>query len=488
MAERCICPAEVAPRELMRHFEAICAIPHGTGNEQTLGRHILALAEQNDLAARQDAAGNILVRVPAAAGCEDAPPLLLQGHMDMVCVKEEDVALDMDREPVRLIREGNILRADRTSLGADNAVGLCHMMALMEPHDFPHPPLELLFTVEEESGLVGIQQFDFGCIQARRAINMDCGDPDVLVIGAAGGEKFRLSRSCTVVERSDPRLTVTIWGLLGGHAGLEAGKNRGSALELGGRLLDALCRLGDVRLSRLEMSGSRRNIPDNLCLSVLVPRELQAKADDVVAELDQIFAGELAQTDPGYQLEKSWDQGAQGAAAADTRALADLMLLILYDVQRRHAAHPAWIQAAALLSWADYREGLWEGEFSLRYNREEYHSAMIRRLEAICRLTDVTIHPANDATPPWPAAEDSPLRDLCAAVFRRLNGRDMVQEIENGSVEQSIMVREVPGMDCVGFAPKSRGAHTTAEHLYLDTMQQVWDYFRAVLRELCQKT
>ena len=177
---------DFAPQRVLRHFEDICAIPHGSGNELALGEHILALASHQKLETQRDSAGNILVRVPASPGYEKVPSLLLQGHLDMVCTQEKGMNKDFLHEPIQLVLDGHILRANGSSLGADNAVGLCNMMALMEADDLRHPPLELLFTTREEVGLEGIRQFDMTQLRSRRMLNMDMGDPDCMVIGSAG--------------------------------------------------------------------------------------------------------------------------------------------------------------------------------------------------------------------------------------------------------------------------------------------------------------
>ena len=199
------------PRRVLERFEDICAIPHGSGHEQALGDWVIALAEKRGHEAIRDAAGNILVRVAASPGCEAAPPILLQGHLDMVLAQEEGLGRDMIREPVHLVLEGSILRADRTTLGADNAVGLCHMLALMDADDLRHPPMELLFTVCEEEGLQGIQAFDLSQLRARRMINMDMGDPDCMVIGSAGSAKLTVSRPCPAAE---PEGRLPVHGVL----------------------------------------------------------------------------------------------------------------------------------------------------------------------------------------------------------------------------------------------------------------------------------
>lgn len=522
------------PRNVLRHFEDICSIPHGTGHEAALRSHIIMLAEKNSLFHEQDQAGNLLVRVPASAGDEGAPPFLIQGHMDMVLAKEPWVERDLVTEPVELVLEGNILRADGTTLGADNAVGLCHMMALMETEEtsaLRHPPLELLFTVEEETGLTGIRKADLSRIRSRRMLNMDCGDPDCLVIGAAGSCKYDLSAGFPISPADGSLLCIEILGLRGGHSGIEAGKNRASALELGGRLLSALCDKIPVRLVSLESSPAAGGFPRWMKLMISVPSgpnpvmlsgsDAIETAEQVLSFQNDVFLRELAETEPGYQMkvtkiktgsfvpasslrvslpqhaadrsgtltsfhesENDEESLVPAASAEATRALADFLLLVPFDALRRDPGHPVRVLCSALLTGASFQEGTFRGLFSIRANRDFYRDAAISRLRALCRLTGITASLCSEPTPAWIERENSPLRSLCLEVYRDLYGEEMRVQVENGAVEVSVIQAAIPEMDAIGFAPRSRGAHTTDEHLDLETMPAFWSLLTALLCRL----
>ena len=472
------------PQNVLRHFEDICSIPHGSGHEAALRSHIAALADRYGLAHREIGGGNLLVRVPASPGCEEAAPFLIQGHMDMVLAKEPRVELDLEHEPIRLVLEGGVLRADGTTLGADNAVGLCHMMAMMEPSAPRHPELELLFTTEEEVGLVGIRKADLSVIRSRRMLNMDCGDPDVLVIGAAGGSKYDLTASFPLAETDDPGLCVEIAGLRGGHSGIEAGK-RASSVELAGRLLSALCDEAPICLGAMETPAATNGFPRWQKLFLSVP---EACLDGVRRALDRIIADfhrELDEREPEFRVTVTDQTVARAASAEDTRTLADFLLLMPFGVSQRSPDHPAWVLCSALLANASFDGGVFHGHFSIRANREPYRQAVVARLEALCRMTGFRAALKDRPSPPWPEKDASPLRELCQALSREVLGQEMAIQVENGSVEVGVITLAIPDMDAVGFAPKSRGAHTTSEHLYLDTMPTFWTLFTALLDRLC---
>ena len=470
------------PRCVLERFEDICAIPHGTGHEQALGDWVMALAEKRGHEAIRDAAGNILVRVAATPGCENVPPILLQGHLDMVLAQEEGLERDMIHEPVHLVLEGSILRADRTTLGADNAVGLCHMLALMEADDLRHPPLELLFTVCEEEGLRGIQAFDMSQLRARRMINMDMGDPDCMVIGSAGSAKLTVNRPCHHTLCHDKGLQILISGLRGGHSGLLAGKNHTSALHVAGRILGKLCDVQPARLIHLESDGGS-SIPCKALLRVAVPDREAAMA--LLRDTAKSLTAELWE-ESGFSMTATETVCEAAASAGDTRALADFLVLVPYDVTVRSTLHPEWVLSSALLMTARYEEGYFSGLLSIRANRDEYFDGTMLRISTLCRMTGITAVMQGKWSPAWPESLATPLQTACRDTFRALFHREMQQKVEHGTVEVSVIAKAIPNMDIVGFAPKSRGAHTPQEHLYLDTMEPFWRHLTALLASLCE--
>ena len=473
------------PQRVLKHFEDICGIPHVSGFETALGEHILGLAKAKGYDTYRDEAGNILINVPATPGYEQVAPLLLQGHLDMVNAKDDGVEIDLEKEPVRLVLEGNILRADRTTLGADNAVGLCNMMALLDADDIRHPPLELLFTVGEEVGLTGILAFDMSRIKARRMINMDCGDPDCMVIGAAGGAKFRVERTCQSAPAQGTGMRIVIDGLQGGHSGLEAGKNRGSAIDFGGRLLAALCDAMPVMLAGMTSTGAESSLPKDLKLDLVIPAGSVDAAKEICKQHDEMFAGEIAGIEPGYCMTVTECAVSEAASVEDTRALADFMLMVPYEVIRRSHLCADWKLCSALLALISYKDGLFSGLFTVRANRNEYRDATVARAKALCRMTGVSLIPRADYIPAWPEKEVSPMRELCLAAYQSCFNEDMIVEVEHGTVECGIIANAIPDMDIVGFAPKSRGAHTTKEHLFVETMAPFWEFLTKILNSMC---
>lgn len=474
------------PQEVLRYFEDICRIPHCSGNEEELGQYIISLAEEKKLEVIKDQKGNILIRKPATLEKDiKAPSILIQGHMDMVCVNKDNNT-DLFCQPLSLILDENILRADGTSLGADNGVGLCNMLALMMSDDVVHPPLELLFTVEEETGFGGIKEFDMSQIQSRRMLTMDCGDPDVMIIGSAGNIKSHLIKECEREALRGIPYKISIKGLIGGHSGIEIGKKRASAIELIGRALHYL--LEDMPLNLIGMNNLSfgNSIPDAAEVFLAIGRENIEAANktmerfyrDITAEYDEeknlVFEYCLVETDEEMMV-----------SAEDTKKIADLLLLSPQGVQERFDYNKEWVMCSSLLIASSCKDGHFTSKFSIRSNQDVYKYKVLRKMRRICKLCGVEIV-IDDDIPAWVMKLGSDFQIMCKETYKELFDQELKIEPAHGCVEAGFASHALPGMDIVGIAPYSRGAHTYYEHLYLDSMKPFWEFLITLLEKSCK--
>lgn len=477
------------PKKVLQYFEEICRIPHGSGNESALAAYIAGIAEAQGLQAETDRHGNVLVYLPASAGSEDAPPFLMQGHMDMVCEKESGCSLDMSTEPVRLCREGNVLRADGTTLGADNAVGLCNMLAVMTDRTLKHPPMEFLFTVREETGLEGIRLFDMSKLKSRRMLTMDCGDPDVLILGSAGMASFdlrmRLEEEAFPKEWSCRQLQVT--DLHGGHTGLEIGNGYANALAMLTEILAELDRRFGVRLCSLIPGGGRGSIPDRGTAVLAVPEESLAGAQECVGRMTDDYLSEFSMTEP----DMSWSYGPgekpeRMLTQRSSEALLDFLLFAPCGPLPRHPRRQRQVMGSALLKCAELKTGGFTGIYAIRANTDSYKRRLADKFIRLCRRCGVDYRLSGD-DPAWPEKPNSALTAICLDVYRRRFGREPAQELVHGGEEASIVAYRIPEMEIAGIAPYSRGAHTPKEWLDLGTMLPVWEFLTDLLARLSEE-
>lgn len=472
------------PRAVLRWFEDICAIPHGSGKEQALAERIAAAAQKHGYQTIQDAAGNLLVRIPGSQGYESLPPFLLQGHMDMVCAQADGMHRDMDTQPVELVREGDRLFARGTSLGADNAVGLSNMLAVMEDHTLLHPPLELLFTTREEIGFQGIRAFNASQLRARRMLTMDCGDPDLLITGSAGMATYALEKPYKTAPASGECFRLSIRGLRGGHSGLEIGCGQANALELGSQFLSAFAPLGSqlIALHMPNVSG----IPNRFESLLAIPQSHLQTAHKEFHRLRQAFLDEYAQTDPELELHLAAEDIQHGGAlsAQDTQELANCLLLCPCGPLRRETSQLRQARCSALFLSVELENGRFRGQYSIRANSDFLKEQTANRLQSICQICKMPLEKTMDY-PAWPARPASDLRAMCRQVYRDCFGSELRCEQVHGGIEASVIIRTIPDMDIVGIAPFSRGAHTPKEYLLLSSMKPFWTFLTALLRRMC---
>lgn len=318
------------PAHVVRYFEEICAIPHPSHHEQALCAYIRGCAERYGHRYVEDAAGNLMVYLNATPGYEDKAPMLLQAHMDMVSAKEPGSNHNFLTDPIRLhIEDGHYLYADDTTLGADNAVGLVNMLALMEDDTVVHPPMELLFTVCEEDGMEGIRQLDMSTIRSRRMLNMDCGDPDVMCVSCAGFVHYVMRLPVTAAGAAGQAYTLQIDGLAGGHSGLMIGTGRASAVVLMGRVLCELLRKVPCRIVSVDCERTMGIAPHMQAEIVLKP-EQEPDARKVLEDLLAALREEYANTDPelSLTLEPLGHEADQAMDEASGRRCAELMYLL----------------------------------------------------------------------------------------------------------------------------------------------------------------
>lgn len=473
------------PGEVLRYFEDICNIAHCSGYEHELGEYIISLANKKHLKVIKDEKGNILIRKPATLDKDiNRPSILIQGHMDMVCVSKDN-SIDMFCQPIKLILNGNILSGDGTSLGADNAVGLCNMLALMMSDDIIHPPLELLFTVEEETGFVGIKNFDMSKLQSRRMLTMDCGDPDSMVIGSAGSIKAHLHKQCQLESLKGLPYKISISGLIGGHSGMEIGKYRANAIESMGRALNYLLDDMPVNLICMNSTGVSSSIPDSSEVILSIAQENISSANMV---MEQLYKDLLIE----YKEEKNLKfefclvetKELMMVNREDTRKIADILLLTPQGVQERFKYNKEWVMCSSLLTLTKCNNGFFTSKFSIRSNEDGYKYITLRKAKRICELCGVGLK-VDDDIPAWVMKLGSEFQALCKETYSELFGEELKFEPTHGGLEAGFISHALPWMDIVGIAPMSRGAHTYDEHLYLDTMKPFWEFLISLLKNNC---
>lgn len=471
-------------------FETLNAIPRCSKNEQGVAAWLADWAAARGLAHRQDAAGNLVIRLPATPGAEGAPVVVLQGHMDMVCEKTPESPHDFTRDPIRSHREGEWLKARGTTLGADNGIALALALDLADDRELRRPALELLCTVDEESGLSGAQKLDPGLIEGRLLVNIDSEDEGVFTIGCAGGEETLVSLDLEREPPGDdrPRGRFRVGGLKGGHSGVDIVRQRANANLLLGRVLDQALGLPGTGLIAVAGGSAHNAIPRDAEALVAAPAEGFPALEALAAAMQALFQREHGPRDPGLQVAFApWSgEAPTPLTAAAARRVVDLLLVLPHGVAGMSREVEGLVETSSNLAVLRTEPARLSVTSSQRSSSESRLDEMTARVAAAARLAGGRTERLN-RYPAWPPDSTSPLLERCRRIYRGLAGREPKVEIIHAGLECGLIGAKVPGMQMISLGPTIRNPHSPDESLHIASVGRVRDFLVALLQDLAER-
>ncbi len=477
---------DLEPAAVWQHFGALNQIPRPSGQEGQAREYIQSLSSQRGASFETDARGNSVVRVAARGAAQNAPIVTLQSHLDMVCQKRPDVDFDFQTDAILPRREGDKIYASGTTLGADNGLGVALMLAILTGENLIHGPLELLFTVEEETGLYGAAQLDAALVRGRLMVNLDSEDPDEITIGCAGGATttLRLPIERAQSEDGEIAMKVEVSGLQGGHSGVEIGRKLANSLKILSQILDVVAqKCPQMRLISLQGGTAHNAIPrDASALLCLAAREIgpfDAAFEQVRREIEAAWRGDEA----GLRLTR----GNALPSAPLSRAVSEGVLRLLrelpHGVAQMSARFAGKVQTSSNL--AEIHTHPNEIEFSV--SNRSFLEAEIRALQTqIAELgaaTGASVE-ARDGYPGWEPRADSPLLETTKRAYQSAMGRAPKIEVVHAGLECGLLSQALPGLDAVSFGPLIKGAHTPEEWISISSVREITAVLTGVLAEL----
>ena len=472
--------SNLKPRKVFRFFEDICSMPHGSGNIKQVSDYCASFAKERDLKYIQDELGNVIIFAPGTPGYEQADPVILQGHMDMVCVKTADCPLDLTRDGLKLAVDGDHVYAEGTSLGADNGIAVAMMLALLDSPELPHPPIEALITVDEETGMFGAAAVDFTPMKGYRLINMDSEEEGIFTVSCAGGVRASCRLGVAREQVEMPRCKVVMDGMLGGHSGVEIHKGRGNALKLMGRVLNEVAERTQMRLVSYG-GGAADNVIAKEAQVVLCAADLSA-VESAVREVEQQLKAEFAQNDPGVTLrvEALEQKNVMALTAEDTAKVLAVLAQVPQGVQSMSESIKDLVQTSLNLGVASLEEDL-VLRFALRSSVAAEKEEMLAELVRIFEEHGGCVETDGDY-PAWEYRKDSPLRDLMAATYTDLYGKAPVIDAIHAGLECGLLSGKRPELDCVSIGPNLEAVHSVEEKLSISSTKRTWEFLLEVLR------
>lgn len=473
------------PQNVFYYFEEICKIPHGSGHTRQISDYLKAFADEHGLYCRQDELNNIVMIKEASKGYEDHAPVLLQGHMDMVAVKDADCTLDMTKDGLQLEILGDCLSAKGTSLGGDDGIAVAFGLALLAGEEYRHPRIELILTVDEEVGMEGAAGLTVDDLTAKRMINLDQEEEKMFIVGCAGGARIDIRKKTETEPAKGLLCKLKISGLQGGHSGQEINKERGNAICLMGRLLAALQEKTPVYLKEVNGGTADNAIPNEVCAEIVVT----GGTEDIAAFMEEKFCGlkaEFVGKEDGLNCELQ--VGAEDAlievcSRKDSEQWIHLLNVIPHGVIANSVKMKGLVETSLNPGILNVSAAEGMVSTSVRSSNTAAKEALINQLKSLAALCDATVGIRGDY-PGWDYDPDSPLREKLVSIYEEMYGVKPQIEAIHAGLECGIFQSKIPGLDCVSIGPDMQDIHTTRETLNIPSVQRVWKFLLKVLESL----
>ncbi|MGM9612879.1 MAG: aminoacyl-histidine dipeptidase [Butyricicoccus sp.] len=470
------------PKGVFTFFEQLCAIPHGSHNTKQVSDWLTAFAAERGLEHVQDADGNVIIIKQATAGYENAAPVIFQGHMDMVCEKAPDCEKDMSTEGLELVIDGDVIRAEGTTLGGDDGIAVAAALAILDADDIPHPRFEAVFTVDEEVGMEGAASIDVSPLKGRRMLNMDSEDEGVFTVSCAGGNLTRCLLPIAREPFAGAPLQITVEGLIGGHSGVEINKGRANANMLLGRVLYAVSRETGLRIAAVRGGLKDNAIPVKAEAEIVAADAETARA--VCARMEEAFRNEFCVTDPGVTVRVT-DAALPFAPmdADSTQRTLCLLTCAPNGIQNMSADIEGLVQTSLNLGVLSTELTSVEASFCVRSSVATQKQMLVDRLQCLTDTLRGELTVSGDY-PGWEYLQESPLRDLMTEVYTEQYGAAPKIEAIHAGVECGMFAGKLPGLDCVSFGPDLFDIHTFRERMPIASVQRTWKLMLEVLKRM----
>jgi len=471
------------PAKVFYFFEEICNIPHGSGNVSAISDYLKKFAEERNLVVYQDDIKNIVMIKEASEGYEAEPPVIIQGHMDMVAVHKPELIIDMTKEPLRLKVDGDFVYAEGTSLGGDDGIAVAYALAVLDDDSIKHPRLEVVITVDEETGMDGAREIDLSMLKGSRLLNLDSEEEGIFLTSCAGGARVDCRLQPEFTDMSGLEYELTLGGLAGGHSGVEIHKERGNANKLTGRLLWHLY-TEEIQTGLISAQGGLADnaIPRETMVRVLVAPQQKERFVAAVTAFEQEVKLELATKDSGFGIVlKECGTTQKKAITGNALAVTSAFLNSLPNgVQAMSADMEGLVETSLNLGVLSISEAGVSASFSVRSSVESSKKALIEKLMSVVALAGGEAEVEGDY-PGWSYRVNSPLRDKMLTLYQEMYGETPKVEAIHAGLECGLLASKITDLDCVSFGPNMYNIHTTEEKLSISSTRRVWKYLIALL-------
>lgn len=454
----------------IKHFYEICEIPHGSGDMEKISDFCVDFAKKNGLKYVKDNACNVIIYKDASAGYETFEPIILQGHLDMVCQKEAGLDFDFLADGIKILEQGDFLTANGTTLGADNGIAVAIVLTVLEDNTLPHPAIEAVFTTDEEIGMLGASALDVSLLKSKKMINIDSEEDDTVTVSCAGGLDFTATKKFNLQEKAGTKLSITIGGLKGGHSGVEIDKNRINANVLMGRVLNSI----DADFDLISINGGDKgNAIPNYCRALI----LTNNANDISEQITKIYnqvSVEIAANEGDFRLavENLGDKTAAVFGKIAKYEIIYSLLLVPNGIINMSAEIEGLVETSLNLGILKTESDLVTMHFALRSNKKTALEFLAERLKVFYKKLDFEIK-TGGFYPPWEYKANSKLQELYSETYKELVGENPKVEAIHAGLECAVFSGSIEGLDCISIGPSLYDVHTVKERMSLPSTKKL---------------
>lgn len=477
---------ELTKHPVFKFFREISNIPRGSGNEKQISDYLVGFAKERNLEVIQDEALNVIIKKPASKGYENAPAVILQGHMDMVCELNKGTVHDFEKDPIEFRIDGDMLYANGTTLGADNGIAVAYALALLDADYIAHPALEVVITTEEETTMAGAIAVDPSHFTGKIFINLDTEEEGKLLVSSSGGIKGRLLLPIKWEEapESAETFSLSIGGLRGGHSGMEIDKERGNANKLLGRILYDMSNEFTYTLSEINGGLKSNAIPREAEAVLVVEPQFTEKLEKKIDEWDQVLKNELRAADPGVYVKLEKVNPAKKVFSKETaESIVQAIMLTPNGVQRMSMDIKGLVESSTNLGVITTMDSEVSFQNEIRSSVKTLKEQTLHQVHVIAKMLGGKVETMGDY-PEWAYNPDSVIRELCKKVYQDKYGKEAEIIAIHAGIECGIFTEKIPGLDAISMGPDMYDVHTPNEHLSIPSTIRTWEYLLAVLEEM----
>ena len=474
--------AGLMPQSVFDYFEKICSIPHGSGNTKRISDYLVSFAKEHDIRYIQDDLNNVILFQDGTCGMEDHAPVILQGHMDMVCEQDADSSIDMQNQGLDIGHDDQWIFANGTTLGGDNGIAVAYALALLADKSIPHPPLEIIITVDEETGMFGAAGIDLSSLQGRTLINLDSEDEGIFTVSCAGGARGTIHLPLERKAVYGPCVKLTVEGLQGGHSGVEIHKNRANANKIMGLLLSRVQALMPFCITKLSGGAKDNAIPRTSQATLVLLGMHPERINDITAELQNMLRTEFDEPEAVVRGDNVDALGGMALTQECTSKVIALLNAAPNGVQAWSEDISGLVQTSLNMGVVTMNEEL-TLTFAVRSSVNQEKRDLLTKLEELANFHGGSYTEVGDY-PAWEYKKDSHLREIMIETFQNMFGKAPEVVAIHAGLECGLLSEKLPGLDCVSIGPDMVDIHTSRERLNIASTRRTWEFLLEVLKKL----